>query len=93
MFVRRGRFGKPENVAKVEAAFKDEVGSVVTGFHRGRNHVRQERVPAERQLQRSQDSSLAGLFVSQASSAGPCSGKATWREGPGHHARAAYVDV
>jgi zinc protease len=62
-----GASAKPENVAKVEAAFKDEMAKVVsTGFTPEEVATAKTAFLQERQLGRSQDGSLAGLFVSQA---------------------------
>jgi zinc protease len=58
---------KPENAAKVEAAFKDEIGkAVTTGFGADEVASAKNAFLQERQLSRAQDGSLAGLFVSQA---------------------------
>jgi zinc protease len=58
---------KPENAPKVQAAFKDEIESVIgKGFTQEEVDFAKNAFMQERQLQRSQDSSLAGLFVSQA---------------------------
>jgi zinc protease len=58
---------KPENAAKVEAAFKDEIGKVISnGFTTEEVALAKNALMQERQLSRSQDNSLVGLFVSQA---------------------------
>jgi zinc protease len=58
---------KPENTAKVEAAFKDEIAKVInSGFTAEEVSSAKNALMQERQLSRSQDGSLAGLFVSQA---------------------------
>jgi zinc protease len=58
---------KNENTAKVEAAFKDEIAKAVsTGFAAEEVAAAKTALMQERQLSRSQDGSLAGLFVSQA---------------------------
>jgi zinc protease len=58
---------KPENTDKVEAAFKDEIGKVMSGgFTAEEVTFAKNAFLQERQLSRSQDGSLAGLFVSQA---------------------------
>ncbi|MGH9645321.1 MAG: M16 family metallopeptidase, partial [Bryobacteraceae bacterium] len=62
-----GASAKPENVDKVEAAFKDEMTKAVTaGFTAEEVATAKNALMQERQLSRSQDGSLAGLFVSQA---------------------------
>jgi zinc protease len=62
-----GASAKPENVDKVEAAFKDEMAkAVTTGFSAEEVATAKNALMQERQLSRSQDGSLAGLFVSQA---------------------------
>ena len=62
-----GASAKPENVSKVEAAYKDEVTkAVTTGFSAEEVATAKTALMQERQLSRSQDGSLAGLFVSQA---------------------------
>jgi zinc protease len=62
-----GASAKPENVVRVEDAFKDEVSKAVTvGFTPEEVTSAKTAFLQERQLGRSQDSSLAGLFVSQA---------------------------
>jgi zinc protease len=58
---------KNENTAKVEAAFKDEITkAVTTGFTPEEVATAKTALMQERQLSRSQDNSLVGLFVSQA---------------------------
>jgi len=58
---------KPENAAKVEVAFKDEIGkATTTGFNAAEVASAKNAFLQERQLSRAQDSSLAGLFVNQA---------------------------
>jgi zinc protease len=58
---------KPENAAKVEAAFKEEIAKVIgSGFTTEEVAAGKNSLMQERQLSRSQDGSLAGLFVSQA---------------------------
>ena len=58
---------KPENAAKVEAAFKDEIGkAITTGFNAAEVASAKNAFLQERQLSRAQDSSLVGLFVNQA---------------------------
>jgi zinc protease len=58
---------KNENTAKVEAAFKDEITKATTaGFNPEEVAAAKNALMQERQLSRSQDGSLAGLFVSQA---------------------------
>jgi zinc protease len=58
---------KNENTAKVEAAFKDEIAKAVTsGFTAEEVATAKTALMQERQLSRSQDGSLAGMFVSQA---------------------------
>jgi zinc protease len=58
---------KPENAAKVEAAFKEEIAKVISsGFTAEEVAAGKNSLMQERQLSRSQDGSLAGLFVSQA---------------------------
>jgi zinc protease len=62
-----GASAKPENTDKVEAAFKDEVANAVShGFNAEEVATAKTALMQERQLGRSQDGSLAGLFVSQA---------------------------
>jgi len=58
---------KPENVAKVEAAFKDEIAKVVnTGFTPEEIAFAKNAFMQERQLERARDATLAAMFVSQA---------------------------
>ena len=58
---------KNENTAKVEAAFKDEVGKAVSGgFTTEEVATAKTALMQERQLDRARDATLAGLFVSQA---------------------------
>jgi zinc protease len=58
---------KNENTAKVEAAFKDEIGKVVSGgFATEEVAAAKTALMQERQLDRARDATLAGLFVSQA---------------------------
>jgi len=58
---------KPENAAKVEAAFKDEIAKVVSsGFTAEEVASAKNAFTQSRQLGRSQDAQLVGLFVSQA---------------------------
>ena len=58
---------KPENTAKVEAAFKDEIAKVInSGFAADEVSSAKNALMQERQLTRSQDGSLAGLFQTQA---------------------------
>ncbi len=62
-----GASAKPENVAKVENAFKEEIAKVESsGFTAEEVASAKTALMQERQLSRSQDRSLAGLFVSQA---------------------------
>jgi len=58
---------KNENTAKVEAAFNDEITkAVITGFTAEEVATAKTALMQERQLSRSQDNQLVGLFVSQA---------------------------
>ncbi len=58
---------KNENTAKVEAAFNDEITkAVTTGFTAEEVATAKTALMQERQLSRSQDNQLVGLFVSQA---------------------------
>jgi zinc protease len=58
---------KPENTAKVEAAFKEEIAKVInSGFAAEEVASAKNALMQERQLSRSQDNQLVGLFVSQA---------------------------
>jgi zinc protease len=58
---------KNENTAKVEAAFNDEITkAVTTGFTADEVATAKTALMQERQLSRSQDNQLVGLFVSQA---------------------------
>ena len=58
---------KNENTAKVEDAFKDEIAQAVSkGFTAEEVATAKNALMQERQLSRSQDGSLAGMFVSQA---------------------------
>jgi zinc protease len=58
---------KPENTAKVEAAFKEEFAKVLsTGFAAEEVASAKNALMQERQLDRARDATLAGLFVSQA---------------------------
>jgi len=58
---------KPENTAKVEAAFKEEIAKVInSGFAAEEVSSAKNALMQERQLSRSQDNQLVGLFVSQA---------------------------
>jgi zinc protease len=62
-----GASAKPENVDKVQAAFKDEIAKAIgKGFTAEEVATAKTALMQERQLSRSQDGSLAGLFVSQA---------------------------
>jgi zinc protease len=62
-----GASAKPENVDKVQAAFKDEiVKAVSSGFTGEEVATAKTALMQERQLSRSQDSQLVGLLVSQA---------------------------
>ncbi len=62
-----GASAKPENIAKVENAFKEEIAKVESsGFTAEEVASAKTALMQERQLSRSQDGSLAGLFVSQA---------------------------
>ena len=62
-----GASAKPENVDKVQAAFKDEIAKVVsTGFTAEEVATAKIALMQERQLSRSQDNQLVGLLVSQA---------------------------
>jgi len=58
---------KNENTAKVEDAFKDEITkAATTGFTAEEVAMAKNALMQERQLSRSQDNQLVGLFVSQA---------------------------
>jgi zinc protease len=58
---------KNENTAKVEAAFKDEIGKAVSsGFTAEEVATAKTALMQERQLDRARDTTLAGLFASQA---------------------------
>jgi zinc protease len=58
---------KPENTLKVEAAFKEEFAKVISsGFAAEEVASAKNALMQERQLSRSQDNQLVGLFVSQA---------------------------
>lgn len=58
---------KPENTAKVEAAFKDEIAKIInSGFSADEVAFAKNAFLQERQLSLSQDGSLAALFVNQA---------------------------
>jgi zinc protease len=58
---------KNENTAKVEAAFKDEIAKAITaGFTAEEVATAKIALMQERQLDRSQDGTLAAMFVSQA---------------------------
>jgi len=58
---------KNENTAKVEAAFKDEITkATTTGFTAEEVATAKTALMQERQLTRSQDNQLVGMFVSQA---------------------------
>jgi zinc protease len=58
---------KPENADKVEAAFKDEIAKVLSsGFTAEEVATAKNALMQQRQLDRSQDGTLAALFVSQA---------------------------
>jgi zinc protease len=58
---------KNENTAKVEAAFKDEIGKAVgSGFTAEEVATAKNALMQQRQLDRARDATLAGLFVSQA---------------------------
>ncbi|HSP70393.1 MAG TPA: pitrilysin family protein [Bryobacteraceae bacterium] len=58
---------KPENAAKVEGAFKEEIAKVISsGFTAEEVAYAKNSLMQERQLSRAADGQLAGLFVSQA---------------------------
>ncbi len=58
---------KPENTAKVETAFKEEIAKVVSaGFTAEEVATAKTALMQERQLDRARDTTLAGMFVSQA---------------------------
>ena len=58
---------KPENTAKVESAFKEELAKAVSaGFAAEEVDSAKTALIQQRQLDRARDTSLAGLFVSQA---------------------------
>ena len=58
---------KKENTAKVETAFKEEIAKVVSaGFTAEEVATAKTALMQERQLDRAQDTTLAGMFVSQA---------------------------
>ena len=62
-----GASAKPENIDKVETAFKEVIANVVnSGFTAEEVATAKTALMQERQLSRAQDGSLAGLFVSQA---------------------------
>ena len=62
-----GASAKPENIDKVEAAFKDEIAKVISnGFTADEVATAKNALMQERQLSRAQDGSLVGLLVSQA---------------------------
>ena len=62
-----GASAKPENMDKVEAAFKDEIGKAAsTGFTAEEVATAKNALMQERQLGRSQDNQLVGLLASQA---------------------------
>ncbi|MCU1334657.1 MAG: peptidase domain protein [Bryobacterales bacterium] len=62
-----GASAKPENVAKVENAYKEEIAKIISnGFTVDEVSSAKTAMLQERQLSRSQDGSLAGLFVTQA---------------------------
>ncbi len=57
----------PENVLKVEAAFKEELASILgAGFTEAELKIAKEAFQQERLIGRTNDASLAGLFTSQA---------------------------
>jgi zinc protease len=57
----------PENVLKVEAAFKDELATLLDkGFTEAELKIAKEAFAQERLIGRTSDNSLAGLFTSQA---------------------------
>ncbi len=57
----------PENIIKVEDAFKDELQKLITGgFTDDEVQIAKDAFLQERQIGRSSDNSLAGLFLSQA---------------------------
>jgi len=57
----------PENVNKVEAAFKDELAMLLDkGFNEDEIKIAKEAILQERQVDRTSDSTLASLFTSQA---------------------------
>jgi zinc protease len=58
---------KPENAAKVESAFKEEIAKVISsGFTAEEVAYGKNSLMQERQLSRAADGSLAGMFVNQA---------------------------
>jgi zinc protease len=58
---------KPENAAKVEGAFKEEIAKVISsGFTAEEVAYGKNSLMQERQLSRAADGQLAGMFVSQA---------------------------